>query len=439
MYHEHMEHIKKDPTTWTLANKPSFAALTGDKACDVLVVGAGLAGILSAYALATAGKKVILIEQDEIARGITELTTAFLTESQDTDPNDLKKIYGFLKASKIMQAHRDAITWIETLTQKHQIECEFMRCSNYIYAKTKSEAKNLKDLQKSFENLGSEVIIQENTDFLSFKNLGYLEIKNQAKFQPLKFIHALTQELTKMGVEIFEKTEAVKIDKKSDSNLYTITTKTEKVNSIIEAEHVVAATYWPLFNPFSLYFRKGTYLSYVFELDLKHNTLPEGTYEDSENPYHYFRIDKKEDGSFRAVVGGEDHREDIKIHENRNWNSLYDYAVNTFGKDNFTLVQKWAGEILEPLDGVASIGRKKSGENIYYAFGFSGNGMTYAAITANLLKDLILKKENELQEIFAPYRIPSATALLLKGRDYAGEFEGGVIKNMLTQSKKLKF
>ncbi len=58
---------------------PSFPALSGDTQTDLLIVGGGMAGILTAYMLGKSGTDYLLIEADEICRGVTGNTTAKIT------------------------------------------------------------------------------------------------------------------------------------------------------------------------------------------------------------------------------------------------------------------------------------------------------------------------------------------------------------------------
>ena len=61
------------------AEKPRFDALNGNKKTDVLIIGGGIAGILCAYKLKSAGVDCMLVEADEICGGITKNTTAKIT------------------------------------------------------------------------------------------------------------------------------------------------------------------------------------------------------------------------------------------------------------------------------------------------------------------------------------------------------------------------
>jgi hypothetical protein len=104
-------------------------------------------------------------------------------------------------------------------------------------------------------------------------------------------------------------------------------------------------------------------------------------------------------------------------------------------------VKKWSGPILEPVDGLALIG--KYAPHQYVATGFSGNGMTYAGISALLMTDLISGKKNPWTKVYDPKRKLTAKQLVKKGIDYTSEFFGGAVKNLIIHKKepdkKLRF
>src|SRR5690606_27255689 len=137
----------------------------------------------------------------------------------------------------------------------------------------------------------------------------------------------------------------------------------------------VSATYQPFGQPAGLFFKKGMYVSYVLELQIPKDALKEGIYEDTQNPYHYFRVDSGSRHE-RMIVGGEDHLSEIPINTHKPLLVLRDYVRAHFGHLKYKIVREWSGPILEPVDGKAFIGKHKH-PRVLYAFGFSGNGMTY--------------------------------------------------------------
>ena len=81
----------------------------GNQKYDVIVIGAGMAGILTAYYLQEAGKKVLVLEAKSIASGQTEGTTAKITSQHGLKYRKLLRYVGREKAEGYAKAHEEAI------------------------------------------------------------------------------------------------------------------------------------------------------------------------------------------------------------------------------------------------------------------------------------------------------------------------------------------
>jgi glycine/D-amino acid oxidase-like deaminating enzyme len=415
-------------TTWSEdVAFEQFSHLDTSLETEVCIIGAGLTGLLAAYFLAKDGRRIVVLEKGRIASGATTRTTGFLTQALDTDLSDLRLMLGQENAKRVIRSHGDAISLMEKIIQDENIECEFMRTSDYLYAATPADIQGLEKELVAAKALGVYAELVTAGRF-PFPTSGALEFKHQAKFHPLKFMAGLVIVLKRMGVRIFENTEAGQID--DIASPFTVHTGPHTVS----AEWIISATYSPFHEPAGLYLKKATYISYVLELSVPTGSLPEAMFEDQENPYHYFRVDRAQ-GHDRLIIGGEDHRADIPASRSKSFQALEDFARRTFPSLTYTIVRHWSGHVLEPLDGLALIGAYGH-PNVLYASGFSGSGMTYAPIAASIFRDIIAGKNDELQKIYAPGRLPGFTSLALKSRDYALELMHGVVKNAVTYREK---
>ncbi len=407
-------------------NKPRFSELTKDLEADVVVVGAGLAGVLNAYKLAQDGKKVIVLEAETVGSGATEYTTAFITQDVDTDFPELIKLFGEQSARLVWQSGADAIDFIENLINTEKIDCDFVRTDVVAYANNDKQLEALRKNQRELSQAGFDVgeIIEPND--LNFENSGYYRIHNQAKFHPLKFLAGVVESAVRLGVEFYENSEVKKIQHRRQRVL--VQTKGHTVT----AEAVVIATYQPFHNRLRLFLKRGMYRSFVLEARIQKNLIPEGMYLDLDNPYHYFRIDPKS-GYDRVILGGEDVKSMIKVNSAKNFLALENYLKNILHGVEFETVREWSGPILEPSDGLALIG--ETYDNEYVATAFSGNGMTYSAISAGLISDLVMGRKNVYAKLYDPQRIPSLKQLFLKGGDYADEFFGSAGKNLIRRKQ----
>lgn len=413
--------IKQEPTWDAGIKMPSFPKLNKSIEADVAVIGGGISGLICTYLLTKEKKKVVLLEKNKLCLGATGVTTAFLTQSIDTDLKKLINMYGKEAARLISYSHQKAIDIVEKIIRKNKIECDFRRCSNYIYAIDENAINDLKEEGKTAKNLGISMQFKKND--LKFRNYGYLELPNQAKFHPLKYLSSIAKIIDKQRTQIFEDGEVTDI---KGEGPYILKTNSGKV----KAKYIIVSTYSPFDK--KLFFKKASYDSYVFELQVPSNILQEGIYEDTLNPYHYFRVDKK--GKFdRVIIGGEDHRSDLPVNDSKNFQALEGYAKKIF-PFNYKIIRKWKGPIVESIDGLAFIGEYKN-KNIFYTTGFSGNGMTYAHISAVIIKSKILGEKNketeQIASLYDPKRIPTLKQLANKGVDYTEELLHGAIKNSL--------
>lgn len=128
--------MKEEQSAWQREYEDiaTFPVLSDHLKTDVVIIGGGMAGVLTAYMLAQVGKKVIVLEREFPTRSVTSKTTGFLVADIDTATTDLKKIFGFQTAQLILQSGVEAIDEFEKIIKKEEIDCEFMRCNQYIYA-----------------------------------------------------------------------------------------------------------------------------------------------------------------------------------------------------------------------------------------------------------------------------------------------------------------
>ncbi len=309
-------------TTWKVLK--DYPRLEGDMSADVVIVGGGITGITLAYLLAKKGLKPVVVEKGMLAESTTAYTTAFITYEVDTDLQHLRKIFG-KDADLVWKSGKEAIDEIEKIIEEESIDCEFMRCPEYLFARSEKEWEAIRKEAELGKQAGFEIEVHGKDSSLPFPNHGYIIIKGQAKFHPLKYVDGLRQTAERHGAVFLENTEVTKIenvvksDTKNDSqnnnrnnkdSVRAITTK-----GIITADWAVTATYSPFDQPKELFVKKGMYTSYIVELSIALGTLPAGIYLDGGNPYHYFRIDESKYAD-RMILGGEDHRKEIPMGEN---------------------------------------------------------------------------------------------------------------------------
>lgn len=362
-------------------------ALNKDIKTDVLVIGAGIAGILTAYMLKQKGRDVVLIDAAEIASGNTKNTTAKITSQHDLIYSKLITEFGEEKARQYAKANELAIKKYKEIIEDKRIECDFEEKPAYVYSL--NEVDVLKEEAKAAKKLGiyAEFVQKAN---LPFKINGALKFNNQAQFNPLKFLKDILNELV-----IYENTRALEIKE----NLVVTS------GGNITAKNIVVATHYPIMNAPGYYFMKmHQERSYVLALENKSEV--DGMYIDLNKEGYSFRTYNN-----LLLLGGISHRTG-ENEEGGSYDELRKVAKRLYPKAKEKY--HWSAQDCMTIDGIPYIGRYSSETpNIYVATGFNKWGMTSSMVSAMIISDMILEKENDFSEIFSPKRFDLSLSMAM--------------------------
>lgn len=363
-------------SVWTDSeNIQDFKALKGDVKTDVLIIGGGMAGLLCAYELDKRNVDYILVEQDKICTKTTANTTAKITYQQGLIYSKVLDEFGLENARLFMSANEKAFESLCALCKS--CECDFENKDSFVYSQS-----SLKKIEKELEAL--EKIGCKNAEFSKCDNLpivtvGAVKFKNQAQFNPLKFIKSICSRLN-----IYENTRVFEINK---NTAFTDGGK-------ITAEKIIVATHFPFINRHGAYFIKMyQHRSYVIACEKAQDV--NGMYVDENKKGMSFRNYKN-----LLFIGGSGHRTGKN---GGGWSELNDFASANY--PNADVRFRWAAQDTMTLDGLPYIGRySKNTPTLFTATGFNKWGMVNSMLSAMLLCDLVLEKENEYERIFSPSR-----------------------------------
>ena len=353
---------------------PSFDTLKGDAKTDVLIIGGGLAGILCAYELKNRGIGCLLVEADKICSGITKNTTAKITSQHGFIYDKITKKFGVENAQKYLQANENAVKKYAKLCK--DIECDFEEKDNIVYC-----VDNYKKVEKeliALQNIGYKTQIEYKLP-VPIGIAGAIRFKNQAQFNPLKFVSHIVKDLN-----IYENTKVIEIrDNVAITN-----------RGNIKAEIFIVATHFPFMNKHGAYFVKMyQHRSYVIAID-RNNNLG-GMYVDEAKTGMSFR-----NAGDLLLIGGGDHRTGK---QGGSYNELRRFA-KTYYPENHEKYH-WATQDCMTLDSIAYIGEySKNTPNVYVATGFNKWGMTTSMVASEILCDIISGKKNDYADLFSPQR-----------------------------------
>lgn len=371
--------------------KPSIPSLEGDMSTDVLIIGGGAVGILTAYYLKQAGVDCLVAEAERVCGGVTGLTTAKITVQHGLCYDAMSGKYGEDFARDYYLANTEALESYRRLADKYDFDLR--RESNFVYSTADfSRLEREKDVLSS---IGAPAELHRLTP-LPVQAVGMVEVKDQYSMHPLKLFYALAAKLNIVEnafVRKLEGTEAV----------------TDRGR--IRAKRVVVATHFPFINSHGMYYAK-LYQHRSYVLALAGGPRFGGMY-----------VDEAMDGfSFRnwedyAIIGGGDHKTGEK---GGGWEVLYEFTRRHYPEAR--PICHWATQDCMSLDGVPYIGRySPNTPGIYVATGFNKWGMSSSMVAARLLTEELTGKESRFAEVFSPQRDMLHFQLLKNGAATAKE------------------
>lgn len=379
-------------------SRRNFPMIEGDIKTEVLIIGGGIAGILTAYFLQENGVPYILVEKDRICGGTTGNTTAKITIQHGLVYQKLLRSSGLEKTKMYWRANRAAFEKYAEFCKN--IDCGYEIKNNYVYVT--DNRRKLDDELDALSKIGYDAVFAKDLP-LPVNTVGAVCFENQAQFHPLKFLYAIAENLN-----IYEHTFV------REMTGTTAVTDHGKIN----AEKVIVTTHFPFIDRHGCYFMK-LYQRRSYVIALENAQDVGGMYVDESSTGFSFR-----NYGDLLLLGGGGHRTGKS---GGNWNKL-----RCFAEENYPHAAEkycWAAQDCMSLDSIPYIGNySKSTPNLYTASGFNKWGMTGAMVAAMMLNDMVCGRQNDFGEVFSPSRNMVKPQLFVNGIES--------LKNMLTLSKK---
>lgn len=357
----------------------SHDKLLTDIECDVLVIGGGLAGVLTAYFLAQSNINTVLVDASTVCSGQTKNTTAKITSQHGACYQQIEKKFSLSTARLYANANEKAIDEFDKLIFDNRIDCDFERLPSYLYS---TFSQNTIEKEFSFTRKCAINAVLTTRTKLPFDVKLALRYQNQAQFHPLKFVSHLTNYISK-----FENTRVLRVE---DNIAYCVGAK-------IKAKKIVFATHYPIVNFPGLYFmRMHQSRSYVIAVkdapDL--NAM-------------YYCVDKgglsfRNHGELMLLSGCSHRTGELPTQQNP-----YDYLTQKAHEfyPHSKLCYKFSAQDCMSPDNLPYAGvYSKSRPDWYVLTGFNKWGMTNSMISARLVTDMILGNNNQLTQILSPSR-----------------------------------
>src|SRR5690348_12112700 len=170
---------------------PECRPLEENRHVDVCIVGAGIAGLSTAYQLTQAGKLVALLDDGPLASGMTRMTSGHLTNMLDDRYFELEKLHGTEAIRVAADSHTAAIERIDEIVRKESIDCDFSRLDGYLFLAEGDKRETLeKELLAAHRAGLKDVELLPRAPF-EWDSGPCLRFPRQAQFHPLKYLASL--------------------------------------------------------------------------------------------------------------------------------------------------------------------------------------------------------------------------------------------------------
>jgi glycine/D-amino acid oxidase-like deaminating enzyme/nitrite reductase/ring-hydroxylating ferredoxin subunit len=381
---------------------PDSTPLAQDVTVDVVVVGSGIAGMSIAYELAVAGQRVAVVDRGKIGSGMTARTTAHLSSVCDDYFSNLADLRGTDLARLYYQSHSAAIDRIEAIQDVEHIACDFRRLDGFLFpASGKQEADLDRELDIGLK-LGVKVETTVGLPFAGFSDAPALRYSNQATFHPLKYLRGLASGISARAGRFFSETIAERVEE-TDGGVRIATSS----GFAVSAKWAVVATNSPINDQVALHTKQAPYRTYAMSFEVGRGVVPDGLYWDTEDPYHYVRLQLGEGECDFLIVGGEDHKTGAADNSEDRFTALTTWTkrlVPGVGVET----HRWSGQVMESIDYAGFIGLNPGNDRVFVVTGDSGEGITHGVVASLLISALIAKVSSPWQELYEPSRKTAA-------------------------------
>jgi len=386
---------------WTATATPSaYAPLREDLRVDVCVVGAGIAGLSTAYRLLLEGRSVAVLEERDLCGGQTARTTGHLCNALDDRYFALADMFGEEGARLAAESHAAAVDAIEDACRSEGIDCDFARVDGYL---VRGEGDAHADvLEREFAAASQAGLAVERVGAAPGAFAGFgpaLRFGGQARFHALRYLDGLAHAVAHHGGHVHCGTRVTGVDGGRHAHATTAD------GPVVRADALVVATHVPFNDRVRLHTKQAAYRTYVLALRIADDAVPDALLWDTLDPYHYVRTARIA-GTHWLIVGGEDRKSGQDDAPRAHFR-----ALEAWTREHFPMAGPvgycWSGHIIEPADSLAFIGRNPGlADNVFVVTGDSGNGLTHGTIAGLLLPDLIAGRRSPWEHLYAPDRKP---------------------------------
>lgn len=390
-----------------------YPYLADDIDCDIAIVGGGITGALAAFNLQLSGINTVLVDSSIIGTGSTAISSSICSYDIDYDLRELKRIMPINKAISAYKGCSTALEEISTIVEELDENVEFNRKDCLYYTRRRENIEQMREeflLRRHHDFQVSFLDSINASEYFPFRIDAGIYTKNGAiTLNPYKFNQVLVKKAAELGAKIFENTTVTTVNSDFEGIILETSTKHK-----IKCEKVINATNISGLKEIRSFTQPKTSFNIVTEpIDDLKKWYNNAVLRSDDNPYIYLRVLEDQ----RILVGGlttRMFRNPVTLETIFNFKDSYEkrfeklryYLCCLFPSLNCTTIDfEYAGTTMDTGDGLPYIGVRKKYPNIYYDICCGYNGIAFAQLAADIIRDLFLGERNPYAELFGFERL----------------------------------
>ncbi|NPC98334.1 FAD-dependent oxidoreductase [Nocardioides sp. zg-DK7169] len=371
---------------------------------DVVVIGGGLTGVVTALLLARAGRSVLLAEAEHLGAVTTGRSTAKVSLLQGTQYSRIAHRHPASVLRDYAEANREAQAWLVRFCEDHGVGVQHRPA--YTYAHGAKGEQSLRAELDATRRAGLETEWVDDVP-LPYPTRGAVLLLEQAQVDPCELLDALAREAVAHGVRILE---GVRVRRVTGGGPVRVVSD----QGTATADRVVVATNMPILDRGGFFARMHPSRSYGLALRTPVQPV-DGMYLSADSPSRSLRDVPGLDGSSLLLVGGNGHKVGAPVSEQARIDGLREWTAQWFPDAEET--HAWSAQDYVPHHALPFAGPVLPGsEQILVAGGYSKWGMTNGVAAALALTGRILGGRMAWGQVFEPWRFRELTGLLDSAR-----------------------
>ncbi len=375
---------------------PPRPLLETDRHADVVVVGAGITGLVTAVLLARAGKSVIVLEALSAGAGATGNTTAKVSLLQGTKLSKIIAKHGPKRAQQYVEGNREGQQWLIRHCEAQGLSVQ--REDAFTYAQSETGVPSARAELEACKAAGLTADWADDAD-VPFPFHGGVRLADQAQFDPMPLLDSLIAELDECGGHLAQGVRVQQVSGEGDELALHVRT-TNAHEFVVTARQCVLATGVPILDRGGFFARLKPQRSYCMAYRVP-GDITSAMYISADSPTRSVRYAPTADGQ-RLIVGGAGHPVG---HEKKPTSSVQE--LDAWAKMHYPGAMQthyWSAQDYSPIDELPYVGPILPGnDKIFVATGFDKWGMTNGTAAALALSSRILGGRMDWAEAFASW------------------------------------